>query len=325
MKRIGYLYDKIYDMDNLTLAHKKAKRGKAHQKEVQRFILNEQDNLINLHHILLNKEYVTSEYKIFTIFEGKERQIYQLPYKDRVVQWAIINVIGNIFIKSFTKDTYSCIKNRGIHLALNNLNKVIKEYDYCLKLDIKKFYPSISNDILKSLLRNKFKDEDLLNLLDEIIDSNPRGIPIGNITSQWFGNFYLNYFMHYLKEDLKLKGVFCYCDDIVILGNNKDELKIILNKTRDYLKLNLKLELSKHQIFPIDSRGVNFLGYISYKTHIKLRPEIKRKWINMLRYYPNRKSKASFHGWLIHCNSINLQNKYLNGNKNKKERVSKVI
>ncbi len=324
MKRIGYLYDKIYDMDNLILAHKKAKRGKAKQKEVQRFILNEEDNLINLYHILANKEYTTSEYKIFTIFEGKERQIYQLPYKDRVVQWAIINIIGDILIKSFTKDTYSCIKGRGIHKCLNNLNKVIKNYNYCLKLDIKKFYPNVDNDILKSLLRKKFKDEHLLNLLDEIIDSNI-GQPIGNLMSQYFGNFYLNYLTHYLKEELKIKDLFIYCDDVVILGNNKDELRVILNEIKEHLKINLKLELSNYQIYPIDSRGINFLGYISYKTHIKLRPEIKDKWIKMLIYYPNRKSKASFKGWLDHCNSINLQNKYLNGNKNKEKRVSKVI
>lgn len=315
MKRIGYLYEQICTIDNLTLAHKKAKLGKSKQKEVQRFILNEEDNIINLHHILVNKEYKTSKYKIFTINEGKERQIYQLPYKDRVVQWAIINIIGNIFIKSFTNNTYSCIKYRGIYKCLNNLNKVIKDYEYCLKIDIKKFYPSVNNDILKSLLRKKFKDRDLLNLLNEIIDSNSKGIPIGNLISQFFGNFYLNYFIHYLKEDLKISNVFCYCDDIVILGNNKDELRILLNKIKKYLLINLKLELSNWQIFPISSRGINFLGYISYHNYIKLRPEIKDKWIEMLKYYPNRKSKASFNGWLIHCNSINLQNKYLNNEK----------
>lgn len=309
MKRVGYLYEKICSIDNLTLAHKKARRGKSRQKELQRFLLNEQDNIINLHHVLLNKEYKTSQYKIFTINEGKERQIYQLPYKDRVVQWAIINVIGDILIKSFTKDIYSCIKGRGINLCLNNLTSVVNKYEYCLKFDIKKYYPSVNNNILKELLKRKFKDGDLLNLLNEIIDSN-RGLPIGNLSSQFFGNFYLSNFIRWLKQDLKIKDLFCYCDDIIILGNDKDELRKILNLSIDFLYKNLKLELSNYQIFPIQSRGIDFLGYVIYHDVIYLRKSIKLKWIKMLKYYPNKKSKSSYNGWLIHCNSINLRRKY---------------
>lgn len=193
------MYNKIYNIDNLILAERKARRGKLKQKGVQLFDKNKEDLIINLHHLLINKEYITSEYKIFKLFEKKEREIYQLPYyPDRIVHHAVINIVENIFVDCFTSDTYSCIKKRGIHKCLNNLIEALKDVDntrYCLKIDIKKFYPNVDNNILKQLLRRKFKDEDLLILLDEIIDSN-KGLPIGNLLSQYFGNFYLNYFDH---------------------------------------------------------------------------------------------------------------------------------
>ncbi len=309
MKRQGFLYEQICSVKNLELAYKLAKRGKRKQCGVRRFNENQQDLIINLHHILLNKEYKTSKYNIFTIFEGKERQIFSLPYyPDRIVHWAIINVIGNIFVKSFIKETYSCIKFRGLHKGLKDLNKVIGNYEFFLKIDIKKFYPSVNNEILKELLRRKFKDKDLLNLLFEIIDSNPKGIPIGNLLSQFFGNFYLNYFDHFCKEKLKLE-YFRYCDDIVILGNNKDELRIVLNRIRNYLFYNLDLELSNYQIRPI-SEGIDFLGYKSYKAYILLRKGIKKRMIKMIKYNNNYKSKMSYKGWLDYCNSINLKRKY---------------
>lgn len=315
MKRVGYLYDKIYSIDNIRLAEKKARKGKNKQKEIKQFDVNKEDNIINLHHVLLNKEYKTSKYQVFKLFDIKEREIFKLPYyPDRIVHHSIMNILEDIFVKSFTKDTYSCIKKRGIHKCLKNLNKALKDKEgtkYCLKLDIRKFYPSINNNILKKLFRKKFKDGDLLALLDEIVDSNPNGVPIGNYLSQYFANFYLTYFDHWLKEVLRVKYYFRYCDDLVILGSNKDELRVILNKIIQYLKDNLKLELSNYQIFPVNSRGVNFVGYVSYHDRILLRKSIKNRFINMIRYNRNDKSIASYNGWLLYGNCINLRNKYL--------------
>jgi RNA-directed DNA polymerase len=315
MKRVGNLYEKIYSLENLKLADKNARKGKSKQKGVKLFDLNKEDNLINLHHILLNKEYKTSEYKVFKLFDGKEREIFQLPYyPDRITHHAVLNVIGDIFLKSFTKNTYSCIKKRGIHKCLADLKTALKDVDnttYCLKIDIKKFYPSIKNEILKSLLRKKFKDEDLLYLLDEIIDSNKQGLPIGNFASQILANFYLTYFDHYLKEKLKINYTMRYCDDIIILGKDKEDLRGKLINIIDYLKDNLKLELSNYQIFPVESRGIDFVGYVSYHHKTRLRKSIKKRFINMIKYNNNIKSKASYNGWLTHGNCINLQNKYM--------------
>jgi len=179
-----------------------------------------------------------------------------------------------------------------------------------LKLDIKKYFPSINHDILKDFINNKIKDRNVLQLLYGIIDSNKLGIPLGNYTSQLFGNIYSNSLLHYLKEELKIKYLFLYCDDLVILGSNKDELRVILNKIRIYLDINLKLSLSNYQIFPVKSRGIDFLGYVSYHDCIYLRKSIKNDYIKMMKYYPNKKSKASYNGWLLACNSVNLRNKY---------------
>lgn len=315
MKSYNNLYNQIISIDNLKLAEKKARLGKSKQYGVKLFDKNSEDLIINLHHILSNKEYKTSAYDIFDLFDGKLRTIYKLPYyPDRITHHALMNVLEPIFVKSFTKNTYSCIKRRGIHKCLRDLNISLKDKDntqYCLKIDIKKFYPSINHKILKQLLRRKFKDNDLLNLLDEIIDS-ADGIPIGNYLSQYLANFYLTYFDHWIKENLKVKYYFRYCDDLVILGNSKGDLHRILSEIRIYLYNNLKLKLnSNYQIFFVESKGIDFIGYKSYHTHILLRKSIKLNFIKMIKYNNNLKSKASYNGWLCHCNSYNLRNKYL--------------
>lgn len=315
MKRISNLYNKIYNIENLILADKKARKGKLKQKEIKIFDINYENNLLELQEILINKEYKTSKYHIFKLFEkGKERVIYKLPYfPDRIVHHAIMNYLEPIFINTFTSNTYSCIKKRGIYKAFKNLKISLKDEintQYCLKLDIKKFYPNINHDILKALIKKKIKDKDLLVLLNEIIDSTP-GIPIGNYLSQYFGNFYLSYFDHWIKEELKIKYYFRYCDDMVILSSNKEDLHIILSKIIEYFNINLKLTLSNYQIFPVKSRGIDFLGYKFYHTHILLRKSIKKNFIKMIKYNKNNKSLASYNGWLIHANTKNLWRTYV--------------
>ena len=314
MKRIGNLYEKICSIDNLILAEKKARRGKSKQRGVKLFDRNKEDNLISLHHVLVNLEYKTSKYHVFKIFEGKEREIFRLPYfPDRIVHHAIMNILEPIFVSTFTKDTYSCIKNRGIHKASHSLRKSLKskEFKYCLKLDIQKFYPNIDHTILKTLLRKKFKDRDLLKILDEIIEST-EGIPIGNYLSQWFANFYLSDFDHWLKEIKSIKHYFRYCDDVCILGETKEELHRLLFNIRVYLHRELKLKIkSNYQIFLIKSRGIDFVGYVHYEDYTLLRPSIKRRFIRMIKHNKNNKSIASYNGWLTHCNSINLRNTYI--------------
>jgi RNA-directed DNA polymerase len=310
MKRHSNLYRQIISIENLKLADKKARKGKLKQYGVIKHIENEEKNILNLHTLLKDKKFTTSEYKIFKISDGKERVISKLPYyPDRIVHHAIIQVLEPIFISLFTHDTYSCIKGRGIHKASHKLRKVLK-YDadntiYCLKLDIRKYFPSINNTILKQLLRRKFKDSDLLYLLDDIIDS-MEGIALGNYTSQFFGNFYLAYFDHWIKENLKIKHYFKYCDDVVILHSDKEQLWEYFREIKKYLEVSLNLEIKgNYQVFPVNKRGIDFLGYKHYHTHTLLRKSIKKRYIK-------NKNKINHKGWTIHCDSINLRKKYEN-------------
>lgn len=202
MKRYNNLFDKIVSLDNLYLADKKARRNKSNRKDIKEFDQNKEESLKKLQQDLINGTYKTSEYNTFIIREPKERLIFRLPYyPDRIVHHAVMNIMEPIWVSIFIKDTYSCIKHRGIHEALHNVKEALKDVDnttYCLKLDIRKFYPSIDHEVLKSIIRKKIKDWKLLQLLDEIIDS-AEGVPIGNYLSQFFANLYLTYFDHWLK------------------------------------------------------------------------------------------------------------------------------
>jgi RNA-directed DNA polymerase len=332
LKRYGYLYEKIYDMDNLILAHHNARKGKGWYQEVKMVDANPEYYLTKLQEMLINKTYQTSEYETFIKKDsGKEREIFKLPYfPDRICQWAIMQVIEPYLLRNFTKDTYSAIPGRGIHQCLNRLkyalNHDVPESQYCLKLDCKKFYPSINHTILKEKYRRLFKDDDLLWLLDEIIDSTPgdTGIPIGNYISQYSGNFYLSEFDHWIKEVKKVKYYFRYMDDIVILGRSKEELHQLKREIEEYLWVKLKLKIKENwQVFPTYVRGIDFVGYRVFMNYSLLRKstckQFKRKMtaLNKKRIegkqlnYSEWCSINSYKGWLIHCNSYRLSEKYI--------------
>ena len=315
MKRIGNLYNKIISIESLKLADIRARKGKKKQYGIIKYIKNEEQNIIDLHKSLVDKTFTTSKYNIFKISDGKEREIYSLPYfPDRILHHAIMAVLEPIFTSCFTTDTYSCIKGRGTHKASYKLREYLKKDElgttYCLKLDIKKFYPSIDNEILKGLLRKKFKDRDLLNLLDNIIDST-KGVPIGSYTSQFFANYYLTYFDHWVKETLGIKYYLRYCDDMVILHQDKEQLWKWFNKIKEYLESNLKLVIKgNYQVFPVAVRGIDWCGYKHFHTHTLIRKSIKKKYIK-------NKNKITHKGWLIHADTKNLRNKYEHLNQNK--------
>lgn len=324
MKRIGNLYSKVISIENLKLADSNARKGKLKSYGVRRHDRNREQNILDLHASLKNKTFRNSKYDTFKIYEPKERTIFRLPYyPDRIVHHAIMNVLEPIWLNVFTKDTYSCIKNRGIHAAAKSIKKAlrkdVKGTSYCLKIDIKKFYPSIDHDILKTIIRKKIKDKDLLWLLDEIIDS-ADGVPIGNYLSQYFANLYLAYFDHWLKEEKGVKYYWRYADDVVILSDNKEFLHKLLHSIRVYMDINLNLVIKdNYQIFPVKSRGIDFLGYVFYHTHTRLRKGIKKNMfrkmykLNKRKVYPSReefvKSLAAWHGWCKHCDSKTLLNK----------------
>lgn len=329
MKRYGYLYDKIISMENLRLADSKARQGKEHTYGVRLFDKDREGNLYKLHCMLRDKTFRTSRYDVFVIHEPKERVIYRLPYyPDRIVHHAIMNVMEKIWCSVFTGNTYSCIKGRGIDGCAKRVRKIIRSFDidkplYCLKIDIRKFYPSIDHDVMKMIVRKKIKDEDLLWLLDEIIDS-AEGLPIGNYISQYLANLYLAYLMHYVNEDMKVLSTE-YADDIPFFSSSKEVLHDVLNKIRVKIEDDLKLKIKDNwQIFPIamnrydkSGRALDYVGYKFYRGQILMRKSIKQ---NFCREYRKQVKKgvtgkrlkmrvSAWLGWAKHSNSRHLLKK----------------
>lgn len=298
-------------MDNIMLAHQNARKGKTHYKEVRMVDNNKELYFKKLQEMLINKTFKNSPYTVFTkTFRDKTREIYKLPYfPDRILHHCIMQVLEPLWKKTFIKDTYASIKGRGIHPALKRMKSLLKKYPqhtHCLKLDIQKYYPSVNNNILKQLLRKKIKCQNTLQLLDEIIDS-AKGIPIGNYLSQYFGNIYLTYFDHFVKEKLKIKTYCRYCDDIVIV-DTKYRARSVLKTIIQYLHT-LKLKIKHNfQIFQL-TRGIDFLGYRIFPHFCLVRKSI----INQFKKAYARKqytSYPSYHGWFIHANTYTFLKKY---------------
>lgn len=350
MKRYGNLYEQICSMENLQKAHQHARKGKGWYAEVKEIDKNEEYFLKHLQEMLLNHTYKTSEYAKFVKHEnGKDREIYKLPYfPDRICQWAILQVIEPYIMRHLTKNTYSAIPGRGIHAALQDVQnamwKDVPGCQYCLKLDVRHYYPSINHEILKGKFRRLFKDSELLWLLDEIIDSistakiedirdivllskdtDPEtGIPIGNYLSQYCGNFYLSEFDHWIKEEKRIKHYFRYMDDIVIFGSSKENLHLLRKEIDTYFKTNLHLIIKGNwQIFPTYVRGVDFVGYRTFLNYTLLRKSscinFERKMVairkktesGQLMNHSEWCSVNSYKGWLKHCDSYRLQQKYI--------------
>ena len=332
MKRYGNLYQIICSKENLRLAHQNARKGKGWYKEVK-MVDSDVDHYINLlHDMLVNKTYQTSEYVTFIKRDSnKDRVIYKLPYfPDRICQWAIIQVIEPILIKNLIQNTYSAIPGRGIHKALDDVKKAIQKdptgMAYCLKLDVKKYYPSIDHAVLKGKFRRMFKDPDLLWLLDEIIDSTPgnTGIPIGNYVSQYCGNMYLSGFDHWIKEEKHIRHYFRYMDDICIFSKCKEELHKLRKEIDKYFKMNLYLTIkSNWQVFPTFTRGLDFVGYRIFRNFVLLRKstckQFKKKMTHIIKKinhgmemnFSEWCSINSYKGWLLRCDSFRLSEKYL--------------
>ena len=320
MKTVKNIYSKIYDIDNLRLAHINAQKGKRHYKEVIHVNEFEPFYICKLRDMLINQEFKNSEYRIFTLIDkGKDREIYSLPYfPDRILHHAILQVIEPIWKKILIRNTFQSIKGRGTEDGRRKVFGALKNNDakYCLQFDISKFYPSIDNEILKKIIRKKIADKKVLWLLDEIIDST-EGVPIGNYLSQYLGNLYLAYFDHWVKEKLKIRHYFRYCDDIVLIHEDKDYLQYCFVKIEYYLQNNLKLKIkNNYQIYPIKKRRIDFLGYRFDNKRIYLRKRIAKNFkIKARRYWKGNKQAAkglcSYYGWVKHSHSWNLWNKYV--------------
>lgn len=318
-KRLKNVYHLIYSPENLIMAQYKAQKGKGRRSEIDNFNNNICENLNDLWDMLVNETYVPGDYRIKTIYEPKERVIMIAPFfPDRIVHHCIINVLGQFWSSLFISNTYACIKGRGIHKCMEDVHKALvtdrNGTKYCLKIDIRKFYDNVDHAALKKIMRYMISDEQLLRLLDKIIDSNgmEKGLPIGNFTSQYFANVYLSYFDHWMKEVLRVKYYYRYMDDIVVLSDSKEKLRQILDAMGLYLGAELKLEIkSNWQIFPVDDRGIDYVGFKQNHFGILLRKGILKRFYMKLRKVQKTYKISnemdikhlfpSEYGWIIRC------------------------
>ena len=310
MKRLSNeLFDKICSIENLIEAHKNARKGKTNYTEVTMVNSNPLYYLDKIRNLLIENEYKVSKYNIKTIMDkSKEREIYILPYfPDRIIQWAIMLQIRDRIEKNLITTSYASIPNRGIHKALNKMSYDIRKEKptYYLKVDVRKFYPSIDKEILKAKISRIIKCKRTLDLIFKIINSVENGVPIGNYLSQYLGNLYLSDLDHYCKETLKCKMYYRYMDDVVILHSDKKFLHKILIEIGDILKLENLVLKQNYRISNIEKEGIDFLGFRHFGNKIILRKSIKSKLKNM-----TNKNIGSYYGWIIPTDCYNLKKKY---------------
>lgn len=329
------LYPRIYDFENLELAYMKARRSKRFQEEVLKFSFNLESNLIQIQNELIYKTFRTGQYRYFWVNDPKKRLVAALPFKDRVVQHALCNVIEPLFDERFIYDSYACRVGRGIHAGADRVTHFLQvaqhKWDrvYCLKADISQYFPSINHAILKAIIRKRIACPDTLWLINEIIDSGgdgsdcPRGLPIGNLTSQLWANVYLDQLDHFVKEVLREPYYVRYMDDFVILGGDKGHLWQVKREIEGFLADKLDLRLNgKTGIWPI-SQGIDFLGYRIWPTHRLVRKSSIRRMKRKLKAFQRKyregkidleKINATIQSWLghvSHADSYNLRNKLL--------------
>ena len=292
MRSWNGLFEQVTSFENLVLAARKARKRKRLKPGTAAFDLDLERNLFRLQEELRARTWRPGRYVSFEIFEPKHRLISAAPYRDRVVHHALCNVIEPLFDRTFICDTYANRKGKGTHRAVDRLTAFCRKSRYVLKCDIRKYFPSIDHEILYRQVVRKVRDESVCWLARAIIDSsNPqepvsdyfpgddlfspferrKGLPIGNLTSQFFANLYLNGFDHFVKETLGCRHYIRYVDDFVVLGEDRGWLEEVKDRAADYLEgLRLRLHPGKCQVFPI-SEGIGFLGYRVFSDHRRLR------------------------------------------------------
>ncbi|SFF03446.1 RNA-directed DNA polymerase [Thermoflexibacter ruber] len=297
MKRVGNLLHSIADTDNLRLAVWKAGKGKRYSRQVLDYSNDLEINLLNLQSEILSGKVSVGNYRYFKVYEPKERQICASAFSEQVLHHALMNVCHPYFERYQVYESYASRKGKGVYAALEKAQHFTQKHTFFLKLDVKKFFDSIHHSVLKSQLAKRFKDKRLLQIFYQIIDSyaaSPdRGVPIGNLTSQYFANHYLAGLDHFIKENLQCKNYVRYMDDMVLWHDSKEFLKEIKEKINDYIETNLKCTL-KPTLLNFTSQGLPFLGYRLFPTHVKLLHKSKIRFIHKI-----NRAKTDFERGLI--------------------------
>lgn len=327
MKRVGYLFEQVTDIEIIKLAIRNASRGKRKRKCVQRALADIDGTALRIQQMLLSGTYVPSPYKSFNIEDGprkKARTIYCPEfYPDQIIHWALMLVMEPIFSKSMYEFSCGSVPNRGVHYGKKHIERWLRRdpenTKYCMKLDIKKYYPNVSRDILMKKFTTKIKDERFLRLVAQVVYSHTAGLPIGNYTSQWWANFYLEDTDHFIKETLHIPYYVRYMDDMVLFASSAEELRKAMHEIRAHLH-DLELDLKDNwQIFLTDSRPLDFMGFKFYRTHTTLRRSnslrIRRRAIRIYKkakvVVHDARAFLSYWGWIICSNSFMFYMRYI--------------
>jgi retron-type reverse transcriptase len=329
MNRYGHLFEKVTCFDNLIQAARKAGRGKKDRISVARFFFHLESEVLTLQDVLWSGTYRMQPYRAFVIHEPKPRKICAADFRDRVVHHAVCTVLDPIWDACMIRDTYACRRGRGTHAAVKRVQLFSRSMPYFLTCDVRRYFASIDHGVLKELLRRKIKDSVLLGLLDHFID-HPipdgcpgKGIPIGNLTSQYFANLYLGELDHLLKERLRIKGYVRYMDDFIALSNDKPMLHETISAIRGFLRDRLLLELKDEavRVAPV-TEGIPFLGFRIFPGLLRLDG---RKWARfrcrvkaleeqyrrgLLSEESLSRSIASMIGHVQHADSVSVRKKF---------------
>jgi retron-type reverse transcriptase len=291
VKRIGNLWDALLSWENLYEAARRAALGKRKRPDVAAFLFNLEPEVIALRRELEEDSYVPGPYRTFTVLEPKRRLISAAPFRDRVVHHALTQILEPIFERRFTADSYACRVGFGAHRALKKVSGACRRYRYVLKCDIQKYFPSIDHGILIEQLARVVKCKPTLALAARIVAGSneqesmnayfpgddlftpferPRGLPLGNQTSQFFANVYLNPLDHFVARELR-PGLYArYVDDFLLFGDEKEQLAVWRGQLVEFLNaLRLNLHAGKSRIYQVGD-GVTFLGWRLFPAHARL-------------------------------------------------------
>ena len=290
------LFNKIIDPENLFSAWDKFRQDKRSKKDVQRFEKNLEQNIFQLHRDLRDRIYKHGPYESFFIADPKRRHIHKATVRDRILHHAIFKVLNPIFEPTFISNSFSCRIGKGTHKGVNALRFMLRKESqnntracYVLKCDVRKFFDSVDHDILLSILERRISDSETMWLLRNIIESyiseghnlfhNGRaGIPIGNLTSQLFANMFMNELDQFVKHTLKVKHYARYTDDLVLVSKDKEYLQDLIPKLNAYLCDTLRLNFHPKKVdIHFYTKGVDFLGYVTFPHHILIRKRTKRR------------------------------------------------
>lgn len=287
MKRVGHLMEQIAHPDNLREAFLRAARGKSTRPSVRAFRANLDENLMQMHHQLLDCTFRFGDYRFFTVYDPKRREICAASFPERVAFHAMMRICHPVFDDYQIFDSYASRIGKGTYAALDRAVHFAHRYRWFAKLDVVKYFDSLDHRVLKNQLHSLFKDKRLLNYFDGLIDGYKgaaldRGVPIGNLTSQYFANHYLSPADHYAKQDLKVPGLVRYMDDVLFFHDDKATLNAMVKDYRRYVIE--KLHLMHHPVVLNEaSRGIPFLGYVVRGNGLRLNLRSKRRFVAKMR------------------------------------------